>query len=46
LAMGTILWPKKLVERYKIQRMRTVPAKYIDSIITPNFPPRQKRGSA
>ncbi|MBX4190494.1 glycosyltransferase family 2 protein [Candidatus Saccharibacteria bacterium] len=37
--MGTILWPKKLVERYKIQRSRKVSANYINSIITHDLPP-------
>jgi len=40
LAMGTVLWPKKLIERTRIQRSRKVSAQYIDSIIVHNFPPR------
>lgn len=39
LLVGTVLWPKKLVQRRKIQRSRKVPAKYINSIITPDLPP-------
>jgi GT2 family glycosyltransferase len=39
IIMGIILWPKKLIERYKIQRTRKVPIAYIDSIITHDLPP-------
>jgi len=38
-AMGTILWPKKLVERHKIQKNRKVSVEYINSIITHDLPP-------
>jgi GT2 family glycosyltransferase len=39
IIMGIILWPKKMFERYKIQRTRKVPIAYIDSIITHDLPP-------
>jgi GT2 family glycosyltransferase len=34
-----ILWPKKLIQRYKIQKHRKVSAEYINSIITHDLPP-------
>jgi hypothetical protein len=37
--MATILWPKKLTERRKIQRARRVSVDYINSIITHDLPP-------
>jgi GT2 family glycosyltransferase len=37
--MGTILWPKKLIARRKIQRTRKVSSSYIYSIITHDLPP-------
>mgnify|MGYP000061763854 FL=1 len=40
---GTILWPKKLVERSRIQRSRKVSIGYIDSIITHDLPPNAER---
>ena len=43
LLMGTVLWPKKLIERHKIQKMRVVSAKYISSIITHDLPPNATR---
>jgi GT2 family glycosyltransferase len=42
LLVGSLLWPKKLIERNKIQRTRKVTAKYIDSIITHDLPPSAK----
>lgn len=39
VVMGTVLWPKKLVERRYIQKSRKVPASYIASIITHDLPP-------
>jgi hypothetical protein len=39
LAMGTVLWPKKLVQRYQIQQKRKVSVEYIDSMITHDLPP-------
>ena len=43
LAMGTILWPKKLAQRYKIQQKRTVSVSYIDSIIMHDLPPNARK---
>ena len=40
--MATVLWPKKLVQRAKIQKNRKVPAAYIDSIITHDLPPNAR----
>jgi GT2 family glycosyltransferase len=37
-----ILWPKKLIQRYKIQKHRKVSAEYIDSIITHDLPPNAR----
>jgi len=37
--MATILWPKKLIQRSKIQRKRRVNTDYINSIITHDLPP-------
>jgi GT2 family glycosyltransferase len=34
-----LLWPKKLFQRYKIQKSRKVSASYIHSIITHDLPP-------
>ncbi len=39
LFMGTILWPRSLVNRYKIQKNRKVSPDYIYSIITHDLPP-------
>jgi len=39
LVVGTILWPKKLLQRYKIQKNRKVTATYLNSIITHDLPP-------
>jgi GT2 family glycosyltransferase len=39
LAMGTVLWPKKLVQRYQIQQKRKVSVAYIDSMIIHDLPP-------
>jgi GT2 family glycosyltransferase len=43
LAVGTILWPKKLVQRYEIQQKRAVPVSYIDSIIMHDLPPNARK---
>jgi GT2 family glycosyltransferase len=43
LVMGTIYWPKKLVERYRIQKNRKVSASYINSLIIHDLPPAAKR---
>lgn len=37
--IGTILWPKKLLQRHLIQKHRKVSIDYIDSIITHDLPP-------
>jgi GT2 family glycosyltransferase len=37
--MSILLWPKKLVQRHKIQKNRRVPNDYINSIITHDLPP-------
>jgi GT2 family glycosyltransferase len=42
-AVGTILWPKKLVQRYEIQQKRAVPVSYIDSIIMHDLPPNARK---
>jgi GT2 family glycosyltransferase len=39
LIIGTILWPKKLAQRYRIQKHRQVTTAYIDSIIIHDLPP-------
>lgn len=39
LSVGAVLWPKKLAQRYKIQRNRKVSVSYIDSIIVHDLPP-------
>ncbi|MBX4197087.1 glycosyltransferase [Candidatus Saccharibacteria bacterium] len=39
LVVGAILWPKKLIERGRIQRNRQVPTSYVNSIITHDLPP-------
>jgi GT2 family glycosyltransferase len=41
--MSIYLTPKKLIERYKIQKSRTVSVKYIDSIIYHVRPPKPPR---
>lgn len=43
VTVGTLLLPKKLVERYKIQKNRKVSTAYIDSIITHDLPPSAQR---
>ena len=40
--MGTVLWPKKLVERGRIQKSRKVSVRYINSIITHDLPPNAR----
>ena len=37
--MSIILWPKKLIQRYRIQKNRKVSVEYISSIITHDLPP-------
>jgi GT2 family glycosyltransferase len=37
--MSILLWPKKLIQRHKIQKNRKVPLSYINSIITHDLPP-------
>ena len=37
--MGTVLLPKKFVQRYKIQKNRQVSLGYINSILTHDLPP-------
>jgi GT2 family glycosyltransferase len=37
--MGTILWPKKLIERRKIQNNRVVSADYLRTMVTFDLPP-------
>lgn len=39
LAVGTLLWPKKLYQRREIQKKRLVSADYINSIIVHDLPP-------
>ncbi len=39
IMVGTILWPKKLAERHKIQKHRKVSVSYINSIIIHDLPP-------
>lgn len=39
ILIGTLLWPKKLVQRNNIQRNRKVSAEYINSMITHDLPP-------
>jgi GT2 family glycosyltransferase len=39
VAVSIILWPKKLAQRYRIQKNRSVSAAYINSIITHDLPP-------
>ncbi len=41
--VGSILWPKKLLERYKIQKNRKVSVVYIKSIITHDLPPNARK---
>jgi len=40
--MGTLLWPKKLVERRKIQASRKVSLEYLKSIMTYDLPPNAR----
>ncbi len=42
IAMGTLLWPKKMFQRYGIQKNRRVSIEYLDSIITHDLPPNAK----
>ena len=39
LLASLLLWPKKIVQRYKIQSHRKVSTAYIDSMITQGLPP-------
>jgi GT2 family glycosyltransferase len=39
LIMGTVYWPKKLVQRYQIQKRRKVPISYIKKLIVKDLPP-------
>src|SRR5579884_1830355 len=39
ILMGTLLWPKKLIERNRIQKNRKVKVEYIKSMITYDLPP-------
>lgn len=39
ILVGTILWPKKLVQRRKVQKSRKVSNDYINSIVTHDLPP-------
>lgn len=39
MLMSIILWPKKLIQRYKIQSRRKVQVSYINSIIDHDLPP-------
>jgi GT2 family glycosyltransferase len=39
VVMSILLWPKKLVQRYKIQKYRKVSVDYIDSLIVHDLPP-------
>ncbi len=39
LLMSVALWPKKLIQRYKIQSRRKVSSQYISSIIIHDLPP-------
>jgi GT2 family glycosyltransferase len=43
IAMGTLLWPKKLFERHKIQKHRKVSPDYINSIIIHDLPPNARK---
>lgn len=43
LFMGTLLWPKKLIERRRIQKNRKVSVNYINSIITHDLPPNARK---
>ncbi len=43
LAVGTLLWPKKLLQRHAIQRRRQVPVAYIESLIIADLPPGAQR---
>ena len=40
--IGTVLWPKKLIERRRIQKARKVSVDYINSIITHDLPPNAR----
>jgi GT2 family glycosyltransferase len=39
LGMSVLLWPKKIIQRFKIQRTRRVSTVYISSMITHDLPP-------
>ncbi len=41
--MSLILWPKKLVQRYKIQSSKKVSAAYIDSLTLQDLPPDARK---
>lgn len=43
LLMSLILWPKKLVQRYKIQSSKKVTTAYINSIIYHDLPPGARK---
>jgi GT2 family glycosyltransferase len=43
VVVGTVLWPSSLVQRYKIQKSRSVTVEYIYSIITHDLPPNAVR---
>ena len=43
VTMGTILLPKKLAQRYEIQRNRKVSLDYINSMITHDLPPNARK---
>lgn len=43
VSMSIILWPKKLAQRYRVQRNRKVSVAYIDSIITHDLPPNANK---
>jgi GT2 family glycosyltransferase len=43
LLMSLILWPKKLVQRYKIQSSKKVATAYIDSVIIQDLPPGARK---
>lgn len=43
MVIGAVLWPKKLIERRRVQRNRKVSVSYIDSIIVHDLPPNARR---
>jgi GT2 family glycosyltransferase len=43
LGVGGMLWPKKMTERYKIQKRRQVSPAYLGSIIVHDLPPKASR---